>query len=54
MWPKFSDMYLTVEEKPRKNLNREIDPTEDQTRARCVRGNDVTLPLDHSGCLDGT
>ena len=42
MWPKFSDIRLTVEGKPRKQLNQEIDPTGDRTRARCVRGSDVT------------
>ena len=47
MWPKFADICLTVEGKPRKKLNQEIDPTEDRTRARCVR---VTmLHLDQSG-----
>ena len=33
---------LTVEGKPRKNLNQEIDPTGDRTRARCVKSSDVT------------
>ena len=42
MWPKFLDIYLTVERKPRKNLNQEINPTEDRTQARCVRSNVVT------------
>ena len=42
MWPKFPDICLIVEEKPRKKLNQEIDPTGDRTQARCVRGNDVT------------
>ena len=42
MWPKFPDICLTVEGKPRKNLNQEIDPTGDRTQARCVRSNDVT------------
>ena len=42
MWPECPDICLTVETNPRKNLNQEIDPTEDRTRARCVRGNDVT------------
>ena len=32
---------LTVEGKPRKNLNQEIDPTGNQTQAHCVRSNDV-------------
>ena len=33
---------MITEENPGKNLNQEIDPTGDRTRARCVRGNDVT------------
>ena len=43
MWPKFPDICLMVEEKPRKNLNQEIDPTGDRTPARCVRSNDFRL-----------
>ena len=31
---KFPDICLTVQGKPRKNLNEEIDPTGDRTRAR--------------------
>ena len=31
------------------NLNQETEPTGDGTRARCVRGNDVSL--DHSGAV---
>ena len=42
MWPKFTDNCLTVEGKPWKNLNQEVDPTGDWTRAHCVRSNDVT------------
>ena len=41
MWPKFSDICVTVEGNPRKNLNQETEPTGDRTRARCVRSNDV-------------
>ena len=33
---KFSDICLTGEEKPRKNLTRKPVPTGDRTRARCV------------------
>ena len=36
------DIRLKVEGKPRKNLNQEIDPTGDRTRARCVSSIDVT------------
>ena len=39
---KLPDICLTGEEKLGKTLNQEIDPTGDRTRARCVRGNDVT------------
>ena len=42
MLPKFPNIYLKVEGKPRKKFNQEIDPTEDRTRARCVWRNDVT------------
>ena len=52
MWPKYSDICLTVEEKPGKTAKQEIDPTGDWTRTRCVRGNDVTL--DHGGDLLST
>ena len=41
MSPKFPDSYLTVEGKPRKNLNPEIEPAGNRTRARGVRSNDV-------------
>ena len=47
MWRKFPDICLTVEGKPRKNLNQETNSTGDRTRARCVRSNDVTPG--HSG-----
>ena len=42
MCPKFPDICLRVEEKPRENFNQEIDPTRDRVWARCVRGNDAT------------
>ena len=42
MWPKFPDICLTVEGKPRKNLIQKTDPNGDQIRARGVRINDVT------------
>ena len=45
MWPRCPDICLSVEGKPRKNLNQEICPTGDWTRARCVRSNDVTPRL---------
>ena len=35
---KLSDICLTGEEKPRKNLTRKPVPTGDRTRARCVTG----------------
>ena len=38
MWSKFPDIYLTVEENPGKNLNKENDLTGDQTRACWVNG----------------
>ena len=41
MWPKFPDICLTVEGKPQKNLNQEIDPAGDRTRARCMKSNYV-------------
>ena len=43
VWPKFPDIRLAVEGKPRKiNLNQETDLTEISPRARWMRGNDVT------------
>ena len=39
---KFPDFCPTVEEKSRKNFNQKIDTIGDRTRARCMRGNDVT------------
>ena len=36
------DVCLVVEEKLRKKLNQVIDATENRTRARCVKDNDVT------------
>ena len=45
--PNFLTFVLRLRGKPRKNLNLEIDPAGDQTRARYVRGNGV--PIDHSG-----
>ena len=49
----YPDICLTVEEKPWKNFNQEIDPIGDRTRARCVRDNDVTprLRVRKSGTL---
>ena len=38
----FLTFVLQLRENLGKNLNREIDPTGDRTRARCVRNNDVT------------
>ena len=32
MWPKFLDFSLLLRKNPRKNLNQEIDPTDNQTR----------------------
>ena len=46
MWPKFPDICLTVEEKPRKT-STETDSTWNRIRARCVRA--TTLLQDHSG-----
>ena len=40
MWPKFPNISLTVEGKPRKNLNQETGPAGDLTRVRCVKSND--------------
>ena len=45
MWPEFHGICLTVEENPGRNLNQEIDPMGDRTRARCLRSNDVTSRL---------
>ena len=45
--PNFLTFVLRLRENPGKNLNQEIDPTGDRTRARCVKSNDVIL--DHSG-----
>ena len=45
MWPKFTNICLTVERKLRKNLNQEIHLTGDQTRAQCVKSNDVTTAV---------
>ena len=43
MSSKFPDICLTVDKNSRKeNLNQENDPTGNRTRARYVRGNDVT------------
>ena len=39
MWPKFPDIVLKL----RKTLNQENGLTDNGTRTRCVRGNDVTL-----------
>ena len=38
----FLTFVLQLSENPGKNLNQEMDPTGDWTRARCVRSNDVT------------
>ena len=38
----FLTFILQFRENPGKILNREIDPTGDRVRARCVRNNDVT------------
>ena len=45
MRPKFPDACLTVEGKPRKNLNQEIDLTGDGIWTSCVRSNDVTTDI---------
>ena len=50
MWHIFPDICHTVEGKPWKNLNLEIDPTGDRTRDRCVRSNDVTPRLHRWSC----
>ena len=50
--PDFLTFVLRLREKPRKNLNHEIDPTGDRTRACCVRSK-LMLPLDQSGDPDG-
>ena len=48
MWPKFPDICLTVEEKPRrKNLNQEIDRTWIEPVSSTCKA--TVLPLDH-GC----
>ena len=41
--PNFLTFVLRLREIPGKNLNQEIDPTGDLTRARCARSNDVTV-----------
>ena len=41
--PNFLTFVLRLRENPGKNLNKEIDPTGDRTRARCIRSDDVTL-----------
>ena len=46
MWLKLSDIYFTVEEKLRVNLNQEIYSTGDRTPAPPEWGNDISL--DHS------
>ena len=38
----FLAFVLRLRENPGKNLNQEIDPTGDRTKACCVRNNDVT------------
>ena len=40
--PHILTFVLRLREKPRKNLNQEIDPTGNGTRSRCLRCNDVT------------
>ena len=45
--PNFLTYVLRLRKNPGKNLNQEIDPTEDRTSGRCVRS--TMLPLDHSG-----
>ena len=40
---KYPVICLTTKENPRENFNREIDPTMNQTRTHCMRGNDVTF-----------
>ena len=47
IWPKFPDICLTIERKPRKKLNQEIDPTGERTRAAAWKA--MMLLLDHSG-----
>ena len=42
MWPTFSGVHLAVEGKHRKTSTRKLNPAGNQTRARCVRSNDVT------------
>ena len=53
--PSFLTCVFRLSEKPRKNLNREIDPTGIEPWARWVRGNDVTpRPQPWSGVLGQT
>ena len=40
--PNFLVFVLRLSENPGKNLDQEIDPTENRTQARCVRSYDVT------------
>ena len=42
MWPKFPDICVTVEEQSRKKSQPGNWPDGDRTRARCLRGNDIT------------
>ena len=45
MWPKFPGIRLTQRENIGKGLNKETDLNGNQTRARWMRGNDITSQL---------
>ena len=48
---KLSDIRLTGEEKPRKNLTQALVPTGDRTRTRCVRSAHATTCPTAVDCL---